>query len=202
MTKEQLLAKARRDYPIGTKFKPAHGYACDEPDIVFTVSSTEFGEMNANGISSLTKTGKRFGGDETEGDASFLDRVVYSEQHGWAEIVRHTKQSINSTMNKKETKNYFSEFKYKGRLITLVLVHNKVDLTLSAGYSVKVKGDKKDKDLGRKIALGRAQSSKTNLLPNQPAISTEILNKFVAQAILGSLEHRISNNNITIKGIK
>lgn len=74
MTKEQLLEKAKRDYPIGTKFKPL--------------------DINAYGGITRTITKRQFTilyntnyGSYNDAITDGTDRFIYTDKLGWAEII-------------------------------------------------------------------------------------------------------------------
>lgn len=86
----------------------------------------------------------------------------------------------------------------KKREVTLVVLteQNKI----KAGYSVRVPGDKKNEQLGKSIAKGRALKPKTNLIDME--LGKGLDRKFILYAIADDLFKKIERGIIEIKGIK
>ena len=103
----------------------------------------------------------------------------------------------------KELKKFYHNFKHNDREITLcLLVVKKVGVILiKVGYSICVPEDKYDRELGKKIALGRARKDKflgvEILLEEHLALDNGVL-----KAIAWNYEKRVKKGEIEIKGIR
>lgn len=99
-----------------------------------------------------------------------------------------------------KTMNYFKTKEILNREITVVVSVSEEGCTqVYSGYSVRNPDDKPNKELAKKIALGRA--FKKTLTPDL-AITKSMKHKYILAAIAEKLLSDIERGNIEIKGIK
>lgn len=102
----------------------------------------------------------------------------------------------------KETMEVYRTFDFKNRKITLCVTANPIKV----GYSVKVKEDEENSELGRKIALGRALNSKTNIMKDFADLVIDTTDLKKAKSTLHTIalgfQKRIETGGYQIKGIK
>lgn len=124
--------------------------------------------------------------------------------------IKELMQQIDNLKNKKmKTKKFYHTFPFKGRGVTICLLVKEQggfasgSALLSVGYSVSHPDDEFNEELGKKIALGRAEKPSANIeefgygLPSDLAFDLAILQGFSFR-----FERLIKNGEVTIKGIK
>lgn len=92
------------------------------------------------------------------------------------------------------------QVKVNGKSRKLTIVVAIVDDEVRAGYSVKLPSCKKNPELAKTIALGRAMSDRTNLVDME--VGEGMDKKFILYAIAEHLIKRIEGGSLKIKGIR
>lgn len=102
-----LIEEAKKRYPIGTRFIPAH--IPNSKD--YCIVTNDNFKLNTHGIYSLTDNGIKFSNDKKYGTTG-CNRIIYYEGK-WAEILPSTKQNPNTDFIFEPGGIYVGEFGYK-----------------------------------------------------------------------------------------
>lgn len=98
------------------------------------------------------------------------------------------------------TKTKALKVKGKDRDITVAVILDRNSGEIKGGYSVRMSEDKANDELGNKIAIGRANSPRTNLLEMQCGEGMD--KKFILYAIADNILGKIERGVIDIKGVR
>lgn len=125
----------------------------------------------------------------------FFERYVDNTWH-------QNKSAVIEKQSTIDTIKIYHSFVFKDRVITLCVTNN--GLSIMVGYAVKNIDDKPDQDLAKKISLGRACNNKSNLLRDEKdcTVGKFFITKEMFIYIAKSIEKKIQNGNIIIKGIR
>lgn len=105
---------------------------------------------------------------------------------------------------------FYHTFEFKDREITLCVRQSLTTFNsisrIIIGYSVKTPEDKQDKELGKKIALGRSLKSSLHCNGGRPytytTLENHVINRYMLLTLAKNCEHQIKKGEIIIKGIR
>lgn len=146
LEQDKLLEKAKRDYPIGTHFYPAH-ISNDNPTDYCIVTTNEYEVSSNGGINAIAKDksysdGRYCKSDNSSEGNTCLHRMIYSTEHGWAKIKTQTvvdkpKSAVNKFLEKNNFKKgeiyYIEEFSGNSWIIRF----DGMDISMSRNYEGK-----------------------------------------------------------------
>lgn len=135
-----------------------------------------------------------------------INKQKLKEELHHKEGMRRFLQSLTSSSENKQKqpdkgKILYKMFNFEGRRVTLCAVSSS-NQGLKVGYSIKHPGDTSDKQLGKKIAFGRANSRSALISGEGYELGYNLLdNRRVLSAILDDIKAQIISGQIKLKGI-
>lgn len=152
------------------------------------------------------------GNDYTRGEAnnncsSYRKATILEIFEHFNVPLEHTSTDTKTESNKethiktkpmKISKTETISIKGRKRVTTIVVLINGTQVR--AGYSIKAPSDKEDNDLADKIATGRANSDRTNLVTME--VGKGMNKKYILYAVAEDILRQLERGRIEIKGIK
>lgn len=170
------------------------------PDIENIKYTNSIG-ITANSCTSLFKDTTRIASREDVLNSSFKEEFLEWERNQGGNIVSVEIKKFNiyiiEDMEVVKSKEVLIKGQKRNVTVAVVVAGGKV----RTGYSVCMPDDKFSKDLGAKIAKGRAMSDKTNLTPDM-VMGVGMDKKYILYAIADNTIGKLERGVIEVKGIK